>query len=129
MRLGDVIERHHDDAEKEHRGDGADPVPVRGQDAVLICSASPTHQLKRSQIGGDEAETRDPGGHLAAGQEELFAGVGGSFDVEADEENNDEIQKKDQDIDGSERGELMGLQECREGRLRSGSWAQCSLSR
>ena len=53
--LGDVIEGHHHDAEKEHRRNRADPVPVRGQDAVLVRGTSPSHQLQRAKVGGDEA--------------------------------------------------------------------------
>ncbi len=74
--LGDVVERHHDDAEEEHRGNRADPVPVRGEDAVLVGGAGPAHEFERSEVGADEAQAGDPGGHLAAGEEELFAGVG-----------------------------------------------------
>ena len=76
VRLRDVVEGHHDDAEEEHGGDGADPVPVRGEDAVLVGGAGPAHQFERAEVGRDEAEARDPGGHFAAGHEELFAGVG-----------------------------------------------------
>jgi hypothetical protein len=40
VRLGDVIERDHHDPQEEHGGDGADPIPVRGQNAVLIGGAA-----------------------------------------------------------------------------------------
>ena len=76
VRLRDVVEGHHDDAEEEHGGDGADPVPVGGEDAVLVGGAGPAHELERAEVGGDEAEAGDPCGHFAAGHEELFAGVG-----------------------------------------------------
>jgi hypothetical protein len=33
--LRDVVEGHHDDAQEEHGGDGADPIPVGGEHAVL----------------------------------------------------------------------------------------------
>ena len=79
VRFGDVIERHHHDAEEKHRGNGADPIPVGGQDAVLIRGGGPAHQFERAQIGGQETEARDPGGHVAAGQEEFLAGVGESL--------------------------------------------------
>ena len=46
MRFRDVIKRHHHDAEEEHRGDGADPIPVRGQDAVLIRRSRPSRAVR-----------------------------------------------------------------------------------
>ena len=73
--LGDVIERHHHEAEEQHGGDGADPIPVRGQDAVLIGGRGPAHQFQRAEVGGEEAQPGDPGRHLAAGQEEVLAGL------------------------------------------------------
>ena len=84
VRLAHVVEGHHHQAEEEHGGNGADPVPVRGQDAVLVGRAGPAHQFQRAQVGGNKAQARDPGGHFAPGHEELFAGVGAALEVEAD---------------------------------------------
>ena len=92
VRLGDVVERHHHDAEEEHGGDGADPVPVRGQDAVLIGGGGPAHQFERAEVGGEEAQAGDPGRHLAAGQEEVLAGLGVALQVEADAQDGNEVQ-------------------------------------
>src|SRR5690348_9445308 len=66
VRLRNVVERHHEDAEEEHGGDGGDPVGVRGEDAVLVRRGGPAHQLESAEIGGEEAEAGDPGRHLAA---------------------------------------------------------------
>ena len=60
-------------------GNGADPIPVRRQNAVLIGRRRPAHQFERAQIGREEAEAGDPGRHFAAGQEEIFAGIGSLF--------------------------------------------------
>ncbi len=111
--LRDVVEGHHDDAEEEHRGDGADPVPVRGEDAVLIGRAGPAHQFERAEVGGDEAEAGDPGGHFAAGHEELFAGVGGALQVEADEDDDGEVDRDDEDVDGVEAGQRLARRRMR----------------
>ena len=43
VRFGDVVERHHDQREEEHGGNGADPIPVRGENTVLIGGAGPAH--------------------------------------------------------------------------------------
>ena len=97
--FADVIKGHHHHAEKEHGGDGADPIPVRGENAVLIGRAGPAHQFQRTQIGGDKAQARDPGGHLAAGHEELFAGVRLLLEVEADPDDHREVDGDDGDIE------------------------------
>ena len=109
MRLRDIVERHHDDAEEKHRGDGADPIPMRGKDAVLVGGPGPAHQFQRAKIRGDEAKARDPRRHLATREKEFFACVRRSLDVEADEDHQGEIDHQDQDIGGSEMGQLMGV--------------------
>src|SRR6185437_367082 len=86
MSLRDVIERHHHQAEEDHGGDGADPVPMGGEDAVFVGGGGPAHQLERAEIGGEEAEAGDPGRHFAASEEEVFAGAGPALEVEADRE-------------------------------------------
>ena len=43
VRFGDVVERHHDQRKEKHGGNGADPIPVRGEDTVLIGGAGPAH--------------------------------------------------------------------------------------
>ena len=79
--LGDVVERHHDQREKQHRRDCADPIPVRCQDSILIGRRRPPHEFERAQIGGQEAQAGNPGRHLAAGHEEVFARAGLAFQV------------------------------------------------
>ena len=107
----DVVEGHHDDAKKEHGGNGADPVPVGCEHTVLVGGAGPSHQFERAKICRDEAESGDPGSHLATGKEKIFAGFGGAFDVEADEEDDHEIKDEDQDVDWGEMRELRGEQQ------------------
>ena len=48
---------------------------MRGQNAILIRRASPTHQFQRSQVCRDEAQARYPGCHLTAGKKELFVQI------------------------------------------------------
>ena len=103
VRFRDVIKRHHDDAEEQHRGDRADPIPVRGEDAVLIRRARPAEQFERTKIRGEEAEARDPGRHLAAGEEKIFAAFGESSEVKSDGEHHGEVDDDDRHIDGAER--------------------------
>ena len=55
VRFAHVIEGHHDQSEEDHGGNGADPIPVSGEDAVLVGGAGPAHQLKRAEVGRDEA--------------------------------------------------------------------------
>src|SRR5450432_36072 len=96
--FGNVIERDHHDAEEEHRRDGADPIPVSREDAVLISGAGPAHEFERAEVSGKEAESGDPRGHLAAGQEEVFTGFGKALQVKADAEDGDEIESDDGDV-------------------------------
>src|SRR5208337_3352634 len=100
MRFGNVIERHHHQREEQHRRDGTDPIPVRGQNAVLIGRAGPAHQFERTQIGGEETQTRDPRGHLPPGHEKVFAGVGPLLQVKPDGQHQYEVKNDNHQING-----------------------------
>ena len=71
--LGAVVERHHEDADEDHGGDGADPVEVAGDDAVLGAGGAHADDFLRAEVGGDEGEAADPGGDGAPGEEEVVA--------------------------------------------------------
>ena len=102
VRLGDVIERDHHDPEEDHGGNGADPIPVNRQNAVLIGRCGPAHEFERTQVGGEETKSRDPSCHLASREEEIFAGLGEPLQVEADSEDGHEIQNDDGEVDRGE---------------------------
>lgn len=105
MRLRDVVERHHEEAEEEHRGNSSNPVGVRGEHAVFVGGTGPAHELERAEIGGNEAEAGDPGGHFAAGHEEVFAGVRALLQIESDAQDEGEVKSNDGDVDWGKMGE------------------------
>ena len=113
MRLGNVIKRHHHQAEKEHGRNGADPIPMRRQDSVLIGGGRPAHQFERAEIRGKEAEAGDPGRHFAAGEEEIFAGIGTALEVKADRQNEHKIKDDDNQVNEGKMYEPCSG-ECRE---------------
>ena len=45
-------------------------------------------------------------------REKVFAGLGGSLDVEADENDDDEVKREDQDVDELQMNELRVQKEC-----------------
>jgi hypothetical protein len=98
VRLGDVVERHHHQAEEQHGRDGADPVPVRREDSVLIGRRGPAHEFEGAQICGKKAEAGDPRRHFATGEEEILARVGAAFQVEADGQHQHEIKDHNHQI-------------------------------
>src|SRR5262249_36277154 len=102
MGLGDVVERHHDQCEEEHCGNGANPIPMGGEDSILISGTCPAHQFQRAQVCGKKTKTSDPGGHGTASHEEVFAGVGAALEVEADDKYQREIENDDDEIDDRE---------------------------
>ncbi len=104
--FGNVIERHHDQRQEQHRRNGADPIPVGRQNAVLVGRSRPAHQFERAQIGGEKAEAGHPGRHLAPGHEEIFAGVRAPAQVEADGQNQREVESNDDDIDSGQMHKL-----------------------
>ncbi len=98
-RLRAVVERHHEDADEDHGGDGADPVEVAGDDAVLGARGAHADDLLRSEVGGDKGEAADPGGDGASGEEEVVGGAHVALEGEADAQNEDEIDQHDQPVD------------------------------
>ncbi len=71
----------------------------------MIGRPGPAHQLQRAEIGRNEAEASDPCRHLAAGHEEFLAGIRGALQVEADEDDDREVDRDDQYIDRIEMGQ------------------------
>ena len=94
-----VVERHHHDAEEQHRGHGADPEVVHGRDAVVRAVRGHADDLDGAQVRGDEGETRDPCGQRAAGQEEVDAARHRPLGQDADAEHEDEVQRDQQVVD------------------------------
>ena len=108
MGFGNVIKRHHYNAEEQHRWNRADPVPVRGQYPVLIGGASPTHELKRTEVCRKKAETRDPCGHLAPSHEIIFASICALLEIKANRQNEREIENNNGQVDRRKMNEPLG---------------------
>ena len=101
--LGAVVEGHHEDADEDHGGDGADPVEVAGDDAVLGAGGGHADDLLRAEVGGDEGEAADPGGDGAAGEEEVVRGAHVALEGEADAKDKGEVDQHDEPVDLGER--------------------------
>src|SRR2546429_352418 len=99
LSLHDALPIYHHDAEKHHRRNRANPIPVRGKNAVLIGGTRPAQQLERAKVRRDESQAGDPRGHLAAGQKEIFAGLCESLQIKADSQNQKEIESDDDKVD------------------------------
>ena len=94
--LRNVVEGHHDQSQEQYGGNGPDPVKVCGQNPVLIGGCRPAHQLQRAEVCRQEAQTRNPGGHLPPGQEEVFSRLGIPLEVKPHREDRDEVGYDDQ---------------------------------
>ena len=67
-RAAAVVERHHEHAHEQHRGNRADPVEVRRHDAVLGAGSRHADQFLRAEVGREEGQAGDPDGHRPAGE-------------------------------------------------------------
>ena len=105
--LRSVIERHHEDADEDHGGDGADPVEVAGDDAVLGARGSHADDFLGAEVGGDEGEAADPGWDGTAGEEKIIAGAHVALEGEADAQHKDKVDQHDEPVDdGKSHGSL-----------------------
>ena len=91
VRFGHVVERDHHQAEKKHGGDGADPIPMRGQHAVLISGGRPAQQFQRAQVRGDEAQAGYPRAYAFTCEEEVVAGADAALQVHPDPQHQREV--------------------------------------
>ena len=98
--LGAVVERHHEDADEDHRGDGADPIELADDDAVLGARSAHADDFLGAEVGGDESQTADPGRQGATGLQVILAGFHETFECEANAQHENEIQQHDQPVDG-----------------------------
>src|SRR3954452_23838151 len=97
--LGAVVERHHHDAEKYHRRDGADPVVVDGRRPVLRSVGGLPEDLDGAQVRRDERQPRDPRRQRATGQEEVGRVRDGALEGEADADDEDEVDEQQERVD------------------------------
>ena len=70
-RLGAVIKRHHKHGEKDHRRNRADPIEVRGGDAIFRAAGGHADQFQRAEIGGNEGQSGHPRWNRARGREKI----------------------------------------------------------
>ena len=83
-RAASIIERHHEDADEQHGRHRADPIKMRGHDAVLRAGSAHADHFLRAKIRGDERQAGDPDRDRASGGEEIGAGCDLAFHDPAD---------------------------------------------
>ena len=95
--LGAVVERHHHDAEEQHRRDRADPEVVHGRQPELRAVGRHAHDLDRAEVGRDERQPGDPRRQRAPREEEvdrvrdLAPGEGADRQHDAEVEGHDQV--------------------------------------
>ncbi len=97
--LGAVVERHHHDAEEQHRRDGADPEVVHRRDAELRAVGGHAHDLDGAEVGGDERQSGDPRRQRTAGEEEVEAARHRAPGHDADADDEAEVERDQQVVD------------------------------
>ena len=97
--LGAVVERHHDDAEEEHRRDRADPEVVHGRQADLGAGGGHAHDLDGPEVGRHEGQPGDPGRQRATREEEVDRVRDPPTGHQPDREDESEVDRDDQVVD------------------------------
>ena len=96
-----VVERHHEDGQEDHGGDGPDPVEMAGGDAVLCPAGAHADEFQGPQVGRDERQAGDPGGDGPAGLEEIGAVLHRALQRESDSQDEDDVDGKNCVVDNS----------------------------
>ena len=96
--LRSVIEGHHEDAHKDHGGDGADAVEVGGLEAVLGARSAHADDFLGAEVGADECQAADPGRERTSGLEEVLAGLHVALEGKANAQHKHEVEHHDEPI-------------------------------
>ncbi len=99
---GTVVERHHENTDEHHRRDGADPIKVAGEDAVLRAGRAHADNFLRAEVGGNKSKATDPCGYGTASQEKIRAGFHVAFEGRADAQHEREVHGHDDPVDGGQ---------------------------
>ena len=94
-----VVERHHEDAEEDHRRNRADPVEVAGRDAVLRARRRHADDFLRAEVGRDERQPADPRRDRAPRLKERRARRRPLLQRDADAEDEGEVDQHQQPVE------------------------------
>ena len=70
-----VVNRHHHQGQKQHRGNGADPIEMHCAPAVFGAGGDHAHHFQRAAVRGHKGNAGDGQRQRPAGFEELLRGV------------------------------------------------------
>ena len=73
-RAGAVVERHHENADENHRGNRANPIKMTGGDSIFRAAGGHADNFLRAEIRGNKCEAANPCGKGASGKEKIGAG-------------------------------------------------------
>ena len=119
-----VVERHHHDAEEEHRRDGADPEVVHGGQPELGAVRRHAHDLDRAEVGRDEGQSGHPRRERAPGEEEVHRVRHLASGQDADAEHEGEVDDDDQVVDGVRVDDRVAREWCDHGTaVRAECWS------
>ena len=94
-RLGAVIKRHHEHGQKHHRRNGADPIKMRGGNAVFRAAGRHADQFQRAEVGGHERQAGHPRRNRTPRQEEIRRRFHVASQREADADDKHRVGKQD----------------------------------
>ena len=110
-RLGAIIERDHEHAEEDHRGDGSEPIEMRREDSVLSAACAHSDHFLCTEIGRYERKAGDPGRNGSSGHEEIAAGFDVPFKDDADSQDEREINDENEVINFAEIKQMAAIRE------------------
>src|SRR5215469_479492 len=97
-RAGAVVDGHHEDAEEEHGGDGAERVELRRCESVASAKSADADDVWRAEGCCHEGEAAKPGRERAAGFEEITGGLDRRTESEGDAQCERDVDEEDQDV-------------------------------
>jgi hypothetical protein len=106
-----VIERHHEDPDEHHRGNGANPVKVARQQAVLGAACSHPDHFLGAEVRRKERQSADPGRNRSARQQKVVSAGNSSAEDEPHRQHEDDVDHQKDHVERSE-SHLSSQQVC-----------------
>ena len=98
-RAGTVVERHHEDANKCHGRNRADPIEMAGGNAVLGAGSAHADDFLRTQIGRNKSQPAHPRGNRTPRKKEVGAGLHVPLQGHTNPQHKQEVNSHDGPID------------------------------
>ena len=102
-----VIERHHENSDKDHCRNGPNPIEVAGRNSIFGARSAHADYFLSSQVCRQKCQPADPGRNGTSGEEKIGACLRSSLQSYTNSQYKQEIKKQNEPVNACHRAETM----------------------